>query len=288
MIIESAFTILPESIAGMGFQRVSREANAVGAFSFSLLNALHAKNIVDPIQRLQQEKHYATKTVPLPATGDNRHCDIYIDYGGSLIGSQRLANFGWRYKNYLEAKFLKSYKKTKSGQDTRASANTAEVIADLVRLVCLVPEPEMFSGRGTPKTATARYFLVISDDPLDIFINQYMKDLLGAFSNPKRSCSIDLDLTTGKPRKKLAEAVGSNFNLLNIKLSHVTCFSHFPLIPSSLPCCWMLLLRIDAASVEYADPSGKRTFAFQLDRTLNEGKAGDYKAIRNFVATNLK
>lgn len=288
MIIESAFTILPESIAGMGFQRVSREANAVGAFSFSLLNALHAKNIVDPIQRLQLEKDYSTKKVPLPTGGNNRHCDIYIDYGGSLIGSQRLANFGWRYQNYLEAKFLKSYKKTKSGQNTMASANTAEVIADLVRLVCLVPEPAILAGAGTPKTATARYFLAISDEPLSIFINQYMKDLLNTFSDPKKSCSIDLDLTTGKPSKKLAESVGTNFNRLKIKLSHVTCFCHFPLVPSSRPSCWMLLLRIDAASVELSDPSGNKTFEFQLDRTLKEGKAGDYTAIRDFVAKNLK
>jgi hypothetical protein len=288
MIIESAFAILPESIAGMGFQRVSREANAVSAFSFSLLNALHAKNVVDPIQRLQQEKHYATKKAPLPPAGNNRHCDIYIDYGGSLIGSQRLANFGWRYQNYLEAKYLKSYKKTNSGQDTRASANTAEVIADLIRLACLVPEPDLLTGRGTPKTATARYFLVISDDPISVFINKYMKDLLAAFTDPKKSCSIDLDLTVGRPSVKLADAVGTNFNTLNVRLSHVTCFSHFPLIPTARPCCWMLLLRIDAARIEYNDTSGKKTFEFQLDRTLKEGAAGDYKAIRDFVATNLK
>lgn len=52
MLIESAFSILPETVADYGFQKVKREANAVGSFSFSLLNALHSKNIVDPIQRI--------------------------------------------------------------------------------------------------------------------------------------------------------------------------------------------------------------------------------------------
>ncbi len=134
MIVESAFTILPESVAGLHFQKVKREANVVGSFAFSLLNALHAKNVNDPIQRLQLEKPYATRKAPF---GSTRHCDIYIDYGGSKIGSKNLANFGWRYRNFIEAKFLKSYGQTVGGQDTRASANSAEVIADLIRLVAL-------------------------------------------------------------------------------------------------------------------------------------------------------
>ncbi|MBO8092263.1 MAG: hypothetical protein J7D60_03020 [Prosthecochloris sp.] len=63
MLIESAFSILPESLAGFGFQKVKKEANAVGNFSFALLNALHAKNVLDPIQRLQMEKHYGASNL---------------------------------------------------------------------------------------------------------------------------------------------------------------------------------------------------------------------------------
>ncbi len=153
MLIESAFSMLPETVAGYGFQKVKREANAVGSFAFSLLNALHSKNILDPIQRIQMEKHYASKTVPLPQNGDNRHCDIFLDYGGSKIGTVALANFGWRYQNYLEAKFLRSYKRTPSGQDTRSSANSAEIVADLIRLVALVPEPQAMANQPDAKVA---------------------------------------------------------------------------------------------------------------------------------------
>jgi hypothetical protein len=171
MIIESAFTILPESIAGLGFQKVSREANAVGAFAFSLLNALHSKNVVDPIQRIQLEKPFSTQKAPLPAGASNRHCDVYVDYGGSKIGSSRLANFGWRYRNYVEAKFLKTYQVTATGRSTIASTYSAEIIADLIRLVVLVPEPDIIAGIQNSKTASARYLLVLADNPLSSLIN---------------------------------------------------------------------------------------------------------------------
>ena len=121
MLIESAFAILPETVCGYGFQKVKREANATGTFSFSLLNALHAKNIVDPLQHIQMEKHYAMKTVALPPNGENRHCDIYLSYGGSKIGSKALANYGWRYRNYVEVKFFKSYYRIKHSDINNAA-----------------------------------------------------------------------------------------------------------------------------------------------------------------------
>lgn len=288
MIVESAFSILPEAIAGLGFQRVSKEMNAVGALSFSLLNALHAKNVVDPIQRIQLEHPYSTQKSPLPAGGSNRHCDIYIDYGGSKIGSQVLANFGWRYRNYVEAKFLKSYKQTKTGQDTRSTANSAEIIADLIRLVALVPEPDLLVGGQKPRTSTARYFLAVSDYPLDMFLNQYLKDLFTAFQNPARNHSISVDLSTGKPSQKLAARVGKDFNKLRLNLGHVTCFSHYPLNPKNTPACWMVLMRVDAAVIEHVDAGGVKKYEIKTDRTLSESNAGDYKFIRDFVATNIK
>lgn len=288
MIVESAFSILPETIAGLGFQRVSREMNAVSAFSFSLLNALHAKNVVDPIQRIQLEHPFSTKKSPLPAGADNRHCDIFIDYGGSKIGSKQLENFGWRYRNFVEAKFLKSYRKTPTGQDTCSSKNSAEIVADFIRLVALVPEPDLLAGGQNPKTSTARYFLAVSDEPLEIFLNQYLKDLHSAFENPARNHLISIDLSAGKPSKKLAEMVGKDFNKFRLNLRHVTCFSHYPLNPKSTPAFWMILMRIDAAEIEYVDAGVVKKYEIKTDRALSESNAGDYKFIRDFVATNIK
>lgn len=288
MLIESAFSILPETVAGYGFQKVKREANAVGSFSFSLLNALHSKNIVDPIQRIQMEKNFASATVPLPPNGTNRHCDIFLDYGGSKIGSKALSNYGWRYRNYVEAKFLKSYKKTRTGKDTCASSNSAEIVADLIRLVSLPPEPDAYNNNKNPKTSSARYFLCLSDNPPQIFINQYLKDLHSTFLSPPKTATISLDLTSGKAAKAFANKVGTGFNNLKLNIKHCTCFAHYPIDPTSQDSIWMLLMRIDAASIELTTTTSTHGFEISCDRTITQNSPRDYSIIRDFVAINLK
>lgn len=280
--------MLPESVAGYGFPRVRREANAVGSFAFSLLNALHAKNILDPIQRIQLENSYGTKTVPLPTGGASRDCDIFLDYGGSKLGSARLANYGWRYRNFVEAKFLKSYRRTVSGQDTRASANSAQIVADLIRLIALVPESQAQLNQPQAKTSSARYFLCLSDCIPSIFINKYLSSLHSAFDKPAKSTSIGLDLTTGKASAKFSNSVGNGFNCLNVQISHATCFSHYPLNPRAPDSIWMLLIRIDSASITMTNGATTHSFSLGLDRTITQSGPGAYAAIRNFVATNLK
>ncbi len=288
MLVESAFSMLPEVVLGLGFQRVRREANAVGSFAFSLLNALHSKNVLDPIQRLQLEKNYGSRVATLPANGANRQCDIFLDYGGSKIGSKALANYGWRYHNYVEAKFLRSYRRTAAGHDTRASANSAEVVADLIRLAALVPEPQAVQNAANAKTASARYFLCLSDHPPHIFINQYLTALRDTFFNPPKTCRIDIDLTTGRSSKAFAQKVGTGFNSMRLELSQATCFAHYPLDANTPSAMWMLLIRLDAFSIYMEDNGVTRSFSVSADRTIHQAAAGDYNLIRNFIAVNLK
>lgn len=288
MLIESAFSMLPESVAGYGFQKVKREANAVGSFAFSLLNALHSKNILDPIQRIQLEKHYGTQKVPLPAGGNSRHCDVFLDYGGSKLGTSNLANYGWRYRNFLEAKYLKSYQRTNSGQDTRASKSSAEVVADLIRLVALLPEPQAQLNQPGAKTSSARYFLCMADYPPSIFINKYLTDLHATFDAPKKVTSIRLDLTSGRAAKQFSERVGAQFNRLDLHITHATCFAHYPLDPTAPNSVWMLLVRIDSASITMTDGQQKFSFSISLDRSLTQSQPGAYSSIRNFIAVNIK
>ncbi|MBO1325686.1 hypothetical protein K2X14_12115 [Acetobacter sp. TBRC 12305] len=287
MLIESAFSMLPEFVAGFGFQKVKREANATANFSFSLLNALHAKNILDPIQKIQMEHSYQTSKVPLPATGANRHCDIFLDYGGSKIGTKALENYGWRYRNFVEAKFLKYYKKTKSGQDTTVSKNSAEVIADLLRLVALVPEPQAYLNAPVAKTATARYFLVLSDNNPSIFINKHLKDLHAEFKNPTHTSNIHIDLST-KKASKLSENTGTNFKNIDFLIERTKCFVHYPLDENSPNAIWMLLLRIDAAKITLNTPRGAIWFRIKDNREIEQSRPDAYKDIRDFIATNIK
>jgi hypothetical protein len=287
LLIESAFSMLPEFVAGYGFQKVRREANAVSCFSFSLLNALHSKNVLDPIQRMQLEKHYASGACPLPVGGTNRHCDVFLDYGGSKIGTAALANYGWRYRNYVEAKFLKSSKRTSTGQDTKAFSNSAEAVADLLRLVALVPEPEAHANKPGAKTSSARYFLCLSDNSPDIFVLKYLRDLLCIFKTPAAGMSLEVDLTHGKPSGAFAKKIGAQFDKIKLRLNGVTCFSHYPLNAALQNPVWMLMLRIDAASVELDDNGVKRSYSINSDRSLSQGAPGDYSRIRDFIAVNI-
>jgi len=280
--------MLPESLAGYGFQKVKREANAVGSFAFSLLNALHSKNILDPIQRIQLEKHYGTQKVPLPAGGNNRHCDIFLDYGGSKLGTSNLSNYGWRYRNFLEAKYLKSYRRTNSGQDSRSSANSAEVVADIIRLVALLPEPQAQLNQAGAKTSSARYFLCMADYPPSIFINKYLTDLHAAFDVPKKVTSIRLDLTSGRAAGRFSGRVGTGFNRLDVNVRHATCFAHYPLDPAAPNSVWMLLVRIDSASITMTNGQQSASFSIGLDRSLTQSQPGAYSAIRNFIAVHIK
>lgn len=288
MLVESAFSILPEIIAGAGFQKVAKEANAVSSFSYALLNTLHSKNVLEPLQRIQQEKLYATKILPLPALHQNRICDIYLNYGGSKIGTQALAAYGWRYVNYIEAKFLKNYKSTKTGQDTNAQKNSAELIADLIRLICLVPEPELVKKPNQAKTSSARYLLVLANAKPSVFITKYLVELLSFFEKPFSVGQITIDLGSSKAKKSLAGKVGTNFDRLKIECNRLTVQSHYPMGITGKGACWMLLIRIDAAKVSMTYNNNVHTYEIKEDRTLAEGAQDDYTKIRDFVANNIK
>ena len=129
---------------------------------------------------------------------------------------------------------------------------------------------------------------MISDHPLSIFINQYLGDLASAFANPLMRQAITLDLTTKPMSRALAARVGKDFHNLKLTLSQCTCFAHFPLDPMQAESCWMLLIRIDAATLELTAAHATHRFTINMDRSLVEGAGGDYRAIRDFVATNLK
>lgn len=222
----------------------------------------------------------------MPANHQNRLCDIYLNYGGSKIGTQALAAYGWRYINYIEAKFLKNYKSTVSGQDTNAQKNSAEIIADIIRLISLVPEPELITKPAQAKTSSARYILVLTNAKPSIFITKYLTDILSLFERPFSVGQITIDLGAVKPKKSLAAKVGTNFDRLKIECKRLTVQSHYPM-GTNKGACWMLLVRIDAAKITMTENNIVRTFEINEDRTLAEGAPGDYMTIRDFVANNI-
>lgn len=95
-------------------------------------------------------------------------------------------------------------------------------------------------------------------------------------------------MQSGKANKAFSKKVGSSFGALKLDIAHCTCFAHYPFDPSSPNSIWMLLLRIDEAIITAKLNDISHSYKIELNRNLTQANLGDYRIIRNFVASNLK
>lgn len=144
MIIEQAFYNLPEILTGYGYPSQEYEGGIVGAFSLAVLQELNGRNVNNPISLMQMEKPFRKRTQPWIASGNKKRylrCDFHLNTWPIKAGSQRLSTYGWRHRNWLEAKFFRAF--TKGGKPKKSSnqvVNTAQLLADVIRLLTLVPQ----------------------------------------------------------------------------------------------------------------------------------------------------
>lgn len=154
MIIEQAFYNLPEILTGAGYAEQEVEAGIVASLSLALLQELNGRNVDNPISVIQAEKAY-TKLAK------NHRCDLFVKLHKKLyVGSKDFSEFGFRYFNWIEAKYFRHFNRTQ---------NTVNLFADILRLVVL---PEPLGGKtGSPvgengKVRNGRYLLhVYLGDP---------------------------------------------------------------------------------------------------------------------------
>jgi hypothetical protein len=135
MLIESAFQYLPEILCGSNYKVQDYEAGITNAMSLALLQELNARNVANPLGALLVELLYSKDGYPNPNdTKKKRHdrCDLFVDLIRMNVANDDLAKFGWRHRNYMEAKFFR--RKVKNSTN-----NAADLLADLIRLCCLVP-----------------------------------------------------------------------------------------------------------------------------------------------------
>jgi len=157
MIIEQAFHNLPEILVGAGYGRQDYrqgfEASIVAALSLALLQELNGRNAQNPISFLMAEKRYGEAS-------DKLRADLYVDLKRLLVGSAEYASFGFRFHNWVEAKYFRVTKGVPPN-----TQNLGSIVADLIRLIALPPhEPP---SKSTSTTTTGRYFLhVYRGDPL--------------------------------------------------------------------------------------------------------------------------
>lgn len=165
MIPEQALFHLPEILTGSGYPRQRYEGGIVTAFSLALLQSLNGRNVPNPISCLHAERPFQGQRGW--ARGDTSRkrylrSDLFLDLSSLPVGSGRLSAYGWRFNNWIEAKFFR--KSTSNPQQ-----NTGALLADLIRLLALVPNKDGPEEHGKKKTITGRYLLHVYEafDPAD-------------------------------------------------------------------------------------------------------------------------
>lgn len=154
MIPEQALLSLPEALTGSKFPEQSYEGGIVGIFNLALLQTLNGRNVPDPISCIQSEKPFRGQDAwPAPEGGKPRYLrgDIYLNIDQIRTGSERLSAYGWRFHNWIEAKFFRK-------SSTNPQKNTGDLLADLLRILTLVPD-QIVKG----KTITGRYLLHVHE-----------------------------------------------------------------------------------------------------------------------------
>lgn len=153
MIPEQALLTLPEALTGSGFPEQSYEGGIVGVFNLALLQALNGRNMPNPLSCIQCERPFRGKKAwPAPPGGSPRYLrgDIYLNIDELRTGSERLSTYGWRFHNWIEAKFFRK-------STTNAQKNTGALLADLLRITALVRDT--IPNNADHKTITGRYLL---------------------------------------------------------------------------------------------------------------------------------
>lgn len=133
MLIESAFQYLPEILCGSSYQAQRFEAGITNAFSLALLQELNARNVPNPLGALSVELLYSNKIFTHPYTNEPKYdrCDLYVDLMALNVTNDKLDRFGWRHRNYMEAKFFRA-------SNRNITTNPADLMTDILRLCCLV------------------------------------------------------------------------------------------------------------------------------------------------------
>jgi hypothetical protein len=235
VVIEQAFFHLPEILHGSGYSLQEYEAGIVGALSLSVLQVLNGRNATNPISYLHHEKLYRDKGVYTGAYGPRYlRADLRVKANGLKTGNSRLAQYGWRHYNWLEAKFLRGQSASGTKHSGNKPAHAASFIADLLRLSILVPEKGSHSSNG-------RYFLHVYDSDPTWYLTYRKRPWMRLLCQPGRQ-TITLKNLDQEP-KTVTKLLG-NFPDLELELN-IANYTIDPLDSSMTSCFWMYLTRID-------------------------------------------
>lgn len=281
MILEQAFQILPEVLCGSRYPGQEYESGIVSAFAMSVLQQLNGRNAPNPLGCFEGEKLYDDN-----GFGQGRwlRADLVVSTERLMVANQRLGNhYQWRHQNWLEAKYSRV---RGQGPVTSKTPATALLIADLVRLIILVPE---LPGQ---KTSKGRYLLHVYDRPADAYLSFRRNNNANGPSGTRRwvrsvvepgrasLTASEFDLESPSFKRYLGD-LGD----LAIEATITTQAIEPVAVPQqgALRLYWCYLTRVDAVTVTL----GGRSFAIGEDRAVTEAAGGDLASIRGDVAARL-
>lgn len=291
MILEQAFSSLPEILTGYGFPAQEYEGGIVGAYSLAVLQELNGRNVNNPIAAMQLEKPFRDRRKPILAKDDKTkrylRCDLHLSGLPVRIGSSALSHYGWRHSNWVEAKFFRAFTKDgKPKKSTNQAVNTAHLLADLVRLLTLIP---VSKGRKDGLSYVGRYLLHVYltqvEDHLSVARRQDGQDVdrpwLGTITTPGR-WELEGESVGYEPDSVLSK-LGRELRELSFDLT-VTNFVHEPIVDASPSRQFMCYLtRIDAFTIRYNDI----WWSLGADREIVESRDGAADEIAGFVGRHI-
>jgi hypothetical protein len=279
MLIEQAFHSLPEILVGAGYakQDYSRgfEASIVGAFSLALLQELNGRNVQNPIACLMAEKRYLEEM--------DLRADLNVNLQPLRSGSEKFADFGFRFNNWIEAKYFR-----KTNGTTPSTKNVGLIVFDLIRLLVLPPH-----RKDNPKDLSnvGRYFLhVYHGDPIsDSFLSRKRNDKQATGRSDRvwvtklvahGPQTLD-DFNLDKEKVSFWSETDRKLNDAKLKLE----IMNYKLTPSTKiqsENYTLILTRIDSGEFEWSGSKVK----FEPDRTVV--LPGDFNDFQNKICEALK
>jgi len=264
VIIEQAFLALPELLLGNFYSVQDYEAGIVGVFSMAVLQELNGRNVSHPIRHLQVERRYDPDV--------SRRADLFVNIKRLMVANRNLSNYGWRHHNWIEAKFYRN-KSASRRHATNKTTYQGQLIADLIRLVCLVP-----INLGD-RDINGRYFLHVYDDEPRYYLPQ--RDWVKLLQEPGTKHIIINELFDESATAK--KQFGETLQSLSIQAT-VTNFVNFPITDEGGSShYWCILTRFDDFSVTLAGKS----FYVHKNRVTGEQSDGDLAEIRTEVSEKL-
>jgi hypothetical protein len=294
MLIENAFHYLPEILSGSNYAAQDYEAGIVNAVSLAVLQELNARNVPNPLAALSIEKLYSNAGFERPDNDPNkkRHlrADMFVDTTRTMVASEGLSRFGWRHKNYLEAKFFRP-------GGASSTNNAALLLGDVIRLCCLVP-PIIAGSTRKKKTKSSPCDGVPAQDGKyrDICVGRYLlhvyqgsvQTLMGKKARPwakelrsPNGSSIDVKIGDDKSAT-FKSALSNDLGELRVKVKFTNrVISQQESEGKTHYLC--VLTRIDSFSVTFGDLS----WTENDKREGQESKSGDWLRLQAAIGKHL-